>query len=290
MIAALVLASFCYGLGIVLAKPAMHRLGLRRFLLVRCLAGLAGAAVICPWPWRLPSPEDLPLVALSVLVCPIVLNVVFFHAMRRAPVARVDALRHAAPLWTAALALVLFRNTPGLLMVGALVFIVYGVVLQLRDRGGTSDMSARRTGTVYGLLAGALQGGAILLQAEAVRRVGGPHLILYQNVSFFAALLLIRPPAGMGRSLPAVSRHWRSVVEGIALALLSGLLTYVIGEAAKLHSLPSVPGPVAMAVLQLALPFSALVAWLLLGERPRRREVAAMAVITVGCIMAAFAR
>ena len=85
-VAVLMLAGFAIATGIVIAKPALATLGLRQFLLIRVATGSVGAVVV--WlaagaPLTL-SLSAVPLVAGSLLMCPVLLNVLFLPVWRGA--------------------------------------------------------------------------------------------------------------------------------------------------------------------------------------------------------------
>jgi drug/metabolite transporter (DMT)-like permease len=284
-IAQLVVAAFAFALGIVVAKPAMTRLGLRFFLVIRVATCLTGALVLwlvadCPLTieWG-----QAPLVVMSLLVCPVLLNLLFFAGLARGAVGPVNALRFTAPLWAVLLALICWGAMPSLAGLLSLALIVGGVAV-LAGKGVTGGRSRLALGLA--LASGASQGGSVLLQQAVLDILPREELLLYQNAGFALVLMIWTGFAPRREAeLPNSPGHR---LGGIVLAILSGLMVYVIGEYLKFHSLPHSPGPAAVAILQLSLPFSAVQAAFILGERPGRRELLGIVLITLGSLLAPF--
>ncbi len=275
--AALVLAAACFAMGIVTAKPTLSRLGVRGFLRVRLVAGVVGSLAL----WRGAPLEldlqSLPWVIASLLVVPLGLNVTFFAALRHEAVGPTNALRLTQPLWVAALSFALFGALPVAPEWGSIALIAVGIWL-LATSGARASSAAP---IVLGLSAGALQGGGLLLQRHVLELIPREELLVYQNATFLVAMQLacwIGPPSRPKGPPPA--GRW---VYG--LAMLSGALTYVAGEYLKFTALPECSGYVAVALLQLSLPFSVIFARVVLGERISRRQLAAIASVFVGAVL-----
>jgi drug/metabolite transporter (DMT)-like permease len=275
--AVLVLATACFAMGIVAAKPVLPLLGVRGFLRVRLVAGVIGALAL----WR-GAPLELefagvPWVIASLLVVPLGLNVTFFAALRHEAVGPTNALRLTQPLWVAALSFVLFGVAPVAPEWASIGLISVGIWL-LATSGPRASSSAP---IVLGLSAGALQGGGLLLQRHALELIGREELLLYQNAVFLVAMQLacwLGPPSRPKAQGPVP--RW-----ACALAVLSGALTYVVGEYLKFTALPECSSYVAVALLQLSLPFSVVFARVVLGERISRRQLAAVASVFAGAVL-----
>lgn len=287
----LVFASFAFALGIVVAKPAMNCLGLRLFLTVRVATGLSGALVLwlssgCPWTIGV---DHLLLVISSLMICPVLLNLLFFAVLARGEVGSVNALRFTAPLWAALITFLWWFEVPAI--PGALCFslIVLGVIVLMRGRRASSTS---RLAMVLAMASGASQGGSLLLQQAALGVLSREELLLYQNGAFALVLALwtlAAPRSKTGQpspSRPTTESPDRARTVGVALAILSGLMVYVIGELLKFLALPDVSGPMAVSIIQLSLPFSTLLAHLLLSERPGFQELTGIALISLGSVLA----
>lgn len=262
-IALLTIASFAFALGIVVAKPAMNRLGLRTFLMVRVATGLIGALTL--WqaagrPLTL-GRENMVLVLTSLLVCPVLLNLLFFAGLACGGVGPVNSLRYTAPLWAALFAFLWWIDVPATPAYLSFALIVAGVwVLWARGH----SMSVSRLALVLALASGAGQGGSVLLQQGALEVLSREELLLYQNIAF-ALVLAAWTLLGKAKK-PSPHLEGRERTVGILLAVLSGMMVCVLGELLKFYALPNFSGPMAVAILQLSLPCSALQAAWLLGE------------------------
>jgi drug/metabolite transporter (DMT)-like permease len=155
----------------------------------------------------------------------------------------------------------------------SIVLIAAGVALLVGRRAWAS------TATLLGLASGAFQGGGLLLQQRALEVIGPEELLLYQNAVFLLVMLTwgFFAKADVRRRGPRPVRGW-------VLAIVSGLLTYVAGEFIKFGALPEASGYVAIAILQLSLPFSVLFALVLLGERVNRRQLLAIGLVFAGSV------
>ena len=179
---------------------------------------------------RLPfslSLAELPLVLTSLLVCPILLNILFFAGLARGAVGPVNSLRYSAPLWAVLFTAVVSGVLPNFTGMGPLMLIAAGITMLLHG-GGRGDEKVARLPLLLALASGASQGGAVLLAVSAAG-LTSEELLLYQNVSFLLVLTAWSWWRKASSStcqdcLPIVGQRGR----GMPLAITSGLLVYVI--------------------------------------------------------------
>jgi inner membrane transporter RhtA len=215
----------------------------------------------------LPTRGDrIPLLALTLSL--VAMNFSFYQAISRAPVGIVVAIEFLGPL---AVAVAGSRR----LLDGLWVLLAAAGVVLLAQPGGTVTVA----GLLFALLAAACWAAFILTAKRAVGRVGSVRATI---TMLLGAAVLVTPVwlatgvrlAGQGRAL----------LLGLAVAVLSSALPYVLELAAIKRVRPSTYG----VLLSIEPAIAALMGFVILSQRLALREILGIVSIVIAAAGAAW--
>lgn len=207
---AVALSAIGFGLMVVLAKAASHRLPGPEIAWLRFSIGLVSCAVAhALWPLRPTNVRGLFLRGLlggAAVLC-------FFLSVQHLPVGIATLLNYTAPLWAALWAWLFLHERVPRLTFAAMAVAFGGVALVLR--GESSSLSLGSGGWVMvGVLSGVLSGAAVATIRELRRTDGSWEIFLAFNVGG----LLVCAPATFSAFLWPTPLEWLIL---LAVGLLS---------------------------------------------------------------------
>jgi inner membrane transporter RhtA len=209
---------------------------------------------------RLPAREDRwPLALLTVSL--VLMNFCFYQAISRAPVGIVVAVEFLGPLGVAVAGSRRVLDGVWVVLAGA------GVALLARPGGSVQPL-----GLVFALLAAAFWAGFILSAKRAVGRMGSMRATVLMLVG--AALLLT--PVWLATGVRLVG-HSRALLLGLAVAVLSSALPYLLELAAIKRVRPSTYG----VFLSIEPAIAALMGFAILSQRLAPWEMGAIGAVVV---------
>jgi inner membrane transporter RhtA len=216
---------------------------------------------------RFPGKADrIPMLVLTLTL--VAMNLAFYQAISRAPVGIVVAIEFLGPLGVGVAGS--RRLLDGLWVVMAAV----GIALLARSTGAIS-----LSGILFSLLAAALWGGFILAARRAVRNVGSLKATMLMLVGSSVIVTPIFLATGV-----KLAGYSRALLLGLAVALLSSALPYVLELAAIRRVRPSTYG----VLLSIEPAIAAVWGLVILGQRLAVREIFGIVAIIVAAAGAAW--
>ncbi len=217
-------------------------------------------ALVRPSWLRLPAREDrLPLLLLTLSL--VLMNFSFYQAISRAPVGIVVAVEFLGPLGVAVAGSRRVLDGVWVVLAGA------GVALLARPGGPVQPL-----GLVFALLAALFWALFILSAKRVVGRIGSLRATVLMLVG--AAVLLT--PAWLATGVRFVG-HGRAVLLGLAVAVLSSALPYLLELAAIKRVRPSTYG----VLLSIEPAIAALMGFAILGQRLAPWEMVAIGSVVI---------
>ncbi len=209
---------------------------------------------------RLPARADrLPLLLLTLSL--VLMNFSFYQAISRAPVGIVVAVEFLGPLGVAVAGSRRVLDGVWVILAGA------GVALLARPGGPVQPL-----GLVFALLAALFWALFILSAKRVVGRIGSLRATVLMLVG--AAILLT--PAWLATGVRFVG-HGRAVLLGLAVAVLSSALPYLLELAAIKRVRPSTYG----VLLSIEPAIAALMGFAILGQRLAPWEMVAIGSVVI---------
>lgn len=272
----------------------MNRLGLSRTLAFRALAGFIFSLYFLNMPLQWPSkPGELLLLALSIALIPLAVNVCYFIGLRRGSLGNQVALFQSVPVFTLVTVSLLNLTIPAIPVIGSAMILLLGCGLLTKNtQGGKLSWG-------MGLLSALIAGVAIVVQEQVLLSMSREALILTQTSSFFlitvgATWILPQPTAAQptykedqneSNPDPNINRKFWT---GVGLAIFSGVLMLVGFDWLKYLTLETL-GPVVTASLLLTrLPFAQILGFLVFKEIPSRHEIWGSIVVIMGALLLSF--
>lgn len=190
--------------------------------------------------------------------------------------------RGVGPLLSIVLAVLLFRERPGLLGLIGGVLIVGGVLVISSGGRGSATRGAVKAGVFYGVATGTTIAAYTLWDAYSVTDLAVPPLIYFGLASFMQSLLLTpRVLSDRGR-LQLLWQEYRREV--LVVGLLSPVAYLLV-----LYAMRLAPVSLVAPAREVSIVLSGLAAWLVLGEANAVRRLAGSTVVLAGIIAIALA-
>jgi inner membrane transporter RhtA len=228
------------------------------------------AVVFAAWrrPWRLlltgPWRRRLPLLGLGVVLG--TMNVSFYLAIDRLPIATVGAIEFLGPIALAAAGVRSARNLVALLLA------IGGVVLLADVR-----LAGEPLGFVFAFVNCALFVGYVVL-GHRIAEDGGAQGIDRLGAAMLVALLVVMP-IGLGEALTALAQPVL-LLAGIAVGLCSSVIPYVCDQLAMAR----LARPTFALLLSLLPATAAIIGIVVLQQIPSATEIAGIALIVAGVL------
>ena len=284
----------CGALSHTCAKTALgNGMSNYRFYLVRILAGALASGILY---LVILDPEQthffqcfrtfLPTIWLGALV-PFGSNVFYFEALRRGDLCVVAPAGHTAPIFVALLAWPLLNEIPTLTLWISLAFILAGLVLSARGRHATHPHLGAWVILPVILAIGTALCNSLnyVFQRKLLLGVPKADINFLQNV--VSLLLFSIYYLWSTRRTQAAPRNESRPRRNVLLTVASGILVFSMSNLFMLLAIERAPKvSLAMALVTLAVPVSALFGWVLLRERPTRVQLAGGALIFAGAMLA----
>ena len=272
------IAAVSISFSMVLAKLVLRDTDAGSFMFFRSFSGLVLSLLLLPTVGVQHAPTyAYGLLALSVLLAPFLMNMLFFTGVRYADVGTESAILQSTPVFVV-LGEAAILNVIALpaAWVGVGV-ILAGVVILV---SGTNH-APPRLAVLLGLAAAAVNGTNLVILAVVLRFFPRITLMAAQNIAYaaMATVMFLRT-----RKQQSHAGAKAASFPVVVMSIISGLLVQVIFIYLKLTSIERLGSLVTSVLVLSQLPVTMLLSCLLLGDRLHRRKLVAAAAIVLGAV------